>query len=233
MEGTPITAFLPCRKGSKRIKNKNSREFSGILGGLTTIKLWQLINCPEINTIVVSTNDPEVITNARKIGERSPKEIQIIKRPEHLCRSDTSTDSLIQYVPEVIKNGIILWTHVTSPFINENVYSRAIHKYWQNVLKGPYDSLMSVTKLQTFIWKKEGPINYERKIEKWPHTQTLPEYFEVNSGLFMNSLDNYIKYKDRIGNKTFFFETTKLESIDIDWNEDFKAAERIWHHEYI
>ena len=44
------------RKGSQRVKNKNIRDFSGIEGGLTYIKLSQLLEVKEINTIIVSTD---------------------------------------------------------------------------------------------------------------------------------------------------------------------------------
>ena len=33
-----ITAFLPCRKGSQRIPDKNVKPFAGIEGGLLKIK---------------------------------------------------------------------------------------------------------------------------------------------------------------------------------------------------
>ena len=48
-----VIAFLPCRKGSERVKEKNTRSFAGIEGGLTKIKLDQLIACPEIDEIKI------------------------------------------------------------------------------------------------------------------------------------------------------------------------------------
>ena len=46
--------------------------------------------------------------------------------------------------------GHILWTHVTSPFIGPDVYDRIIETYFENIDHN--DSLMTVTKLQKFIW---------------------------------------------------------------------------------
>ena len=60
------------------------------------------------------------------------------------------------------------------------------------------DANFRVNKIQTFLWDKEKPINYNRSVEKWPRTQTLPELFEINSGFFINSRENYLKYEDRI-----------------------------------
>ena len=52
-----VTVFLPMRKGSQRIKNKNIRDFSGIKGGLSFIKISQLLKVESISRIVISTDD--------------------------------------------------------------------------------------------------------------------------------------------------------------------------------
>ena len=39
----PIAFFLPTRKGSERVKNKNTRPFAGIQGGLMENKIRQLV----------------------------------------------------------------------------------------------------------------------------------------------------------------------------------------------
>lgn len=219
-----VTAFLPCRAGSQRIPQKNTKNFSGIEGGLLTIKLKQLLKVPLINNIVLSTNDQEVVDIAMAIDKR----IVIDKRPEHLASSETSTDDLINYIPNIIKKGHVLWTHVTSPFLDSKIYQLAIAKYLEEINLNNYDSLMTVNKIQTFLWDKKGSINYDRNKEKWPRTQTLPELFEVNSGIFINSVNNYLKFNDRIGEKPFLYKTEGFPSFDIDWPEDFKLGELIY-----
>lgn len=216
-----ITAFLPCRSGSQRVPKKNTKTFAGVEGGLLTIKLKQLVRVSLIDRIVLSTNDPEVIA----IGKSIDKSIIIDERPEHLATSETSTDDLINYVPCVIKEGHVLWTHVTSPFLTSQMYELAIEKYLEEISLDRHDSLMTVNKIQTFLWDKNGSINYDRTKEKWPRTQTLSEIFEVNSGLFLNSIENYLKFKDRIAKTPFLYKTEGYTSFDIDWPDDFKLAE--------
>lgn len=154
-----ITVFLPCRAGSQRIPQKNTKKFAQIEGGLLAIKLEQLLKVPEVSKIVLSTNDYEVIRVAKTISE----EIVIDIRPENLASSETSTDELIQYVPNIIQTEHILWTHVTSPFLNENFYSQIIEKYLSELKLGNFDSLMTVNKIQTFLWTHEGSFNYDRE----------------------------------------------------------------------
>ena len=221
-----ISVFLPCRAGSERVPHKNTRTFAGIEGGLLKIKLQQLIACNAIDTIVLSTNDEEVIQLAKTL---SSDKIKIDRRPEHLATSSTSTDDLVKYVPTIISEGAVLWTHVTSPFIDGRIYEEAIDAYKKALTKGENDSLMSVTALQTFIWNKEGAVNYDRNKEKWPRTQTIEPLYEINSGIFLADIDIYKNLQDRIGQKPFLFENNDIDSFDIDWEEDFFIAEAIYN----
>ncbi|MBI1999171.1 MAG: acylneuraminate cytidylyltransferase family protein [Parcubacteria group bacterium] len=222
-----ITAFLPCRKGSERIKQKNTRDFGGIKGGLTAIKIGQLIKTKNIDSIIVSTDDDDVKNIAQNFQKNSPKPVKIIDRPTHLGLSTTRTDELIAYVPEIISEGIVLWTHVTSPFIFADTYDDVIETFFKS-LKDGHDSLMTVSKLQTFIWHRGEPLNYNRDIEKWPRTQTLPHWHEVNSGIFLAPIEVYKKTKDRIGARPFLYEIDHMTGFDIDWEDDFYVAEMRW-----
>lgn len=221
-----ISVFLPCRAGSERVPKKNTKPFAGIEGGLLRIKLNQLIACQSIDTIMLSTNDEEVIQIAEAL---SNDKIVIDRRPEHLATSSTSTDDLVKYVPQIIKEGAVLWTHVTSPFINEKIYAEAIGQYKEfSDRKEGYDSLMSVTPLKTFLWNKKGAVNYDRAKEKWPRTQTIDPLYEINSGIFLTDIEVYKNLQDRIGSNPYLFETNDIDSFDIDWEEDFFIAEAIY-----
>lgn len=229
MNNSLVTAFLPCRKGSQRVKRKNIRTFSGIEGGLTKIKIEQLINCTEIDKIVVSTDDEEVISICESALKSSSKDYVIDIRPKELASSETSTDDLIQYVSKIITQGDILWTHVTSPFITSSIYSDVIKKYKEYKESEGYDSLTTVTKYQKFFWNKKGQtINYDRSIEKWPRTQTLDPLYELNSGIFLCDANIYIQNKDRIGINPYLYELDSYQAMDVDWQIDFELAEILW-----
>ena len=83
-----ITFFLPIRKGSQRVKNKNTRTFAGIEGGLVRLKLEQLLKSKRIHQIVLSTND-EVSMEIAKNLDPSESKIKVIQRPEELCLDTT------------------------------------------------------------------------------------------------------------------------------------------------
>ena len=48
-----IAFFLPARKGSERVKNKNTRSFAGIEGGLVENKIRQLLSTKHVDEIIL------------------------------------------------------------------------------------------------------------------------------------------------------------------------------------
>jgi CMP-N-acetylneuraminic acid synthetase len=222
-----LDIFLPCRASSKRIKNKNIKKFSNNKFGLLEIKIKDLLRVKYVRNIILSTDDIKIINYIESLNL---KKIKIDKRNKKLCSDNAKTDDLIKYVPKITDAEYILWTHVTSPFFNYKDYNKAIELFFKN--KANYDSLMGVTKLQEFIYNETRPINFDKKKEKWPRTQTLKKFFSVNSSIFINSKKNYLKFNDRIGAKPFYFESDKVKAFDIDWPDDFKVAENIYQSFY-
>lgn len=221
--------FLPTRKGSERVKSKNTRTFAGVEGGILRVKLQQLINVERISSIIVSTNDEETINVAKSIDSAK---IRIIIRPEELCLSSTVIEDFINYIPTIVDAEHIFWVHATAPMVNEKILNNALDIYERKVLNGnKYDSLLSVNKIQQFLWseKENKCINHDRSIVKWPRTQDLEPLYEINHAFYINSKENYLKYHDRIGEMPFLFELDKIHAFDIDWEDDFKIAEIIYN----
>lgn len=220
---TSVSCFLPCRKGSERVPKKNIKPFAGIEHGLVELKLRQLLACVVIDEIVLSTNDEEILDFARSLGEGR---IRIHHRVDALASSQTSTDDLVAHASDLIPEGHILWTHVTSPFITSSAYQAIVERYFECLMQG-YDSLMTSTELYNFLWQGGKPLNYDRTIEKWPRTQTLKPIHEINSGAFVASSRVYKELNDRIGDAPYLYSMDKLVSHDIDWPEDFVIAEAL------
>jgi CMP-N-acetylneuraminic acid synthetase len=225
-----IVAFLPCRRGSERVKNKNTRPFADRPNGLIEIKMEQLLRCKAIDEIVVSTDDPVVMERCQDSAKGKPTPVRIVKRPPDLALSSTSTDELILHVPSLILEGVVLWTHVTSPFVDEKIYAEAVHAYRRGLLDGTHDSLVTVTRVQTYLWNDEGPVNYDRTAEKWPRTQTLPLWYEINSAIFLADVAVYREQEDRLGRSPRLFALDGDVAMDIDREDDFALAQARWLH---
>ncbi|MCB0744483.1 MAG: acylneuraminate cytidylyltransferase family protein [Ignavibacteriae bacterium] len=227
-----ISVFLPTRKGSQRVKNKNTRKFSNFEGGLLELKLTQLLEVSMVEEIVLSTNDPLSIEIGQKIRQNHEK-VRIVKRPDSLSSNNTDLIDLINYVPEICKSNHILWTHVTSPFVTASDYELAINYYYK-ALESGYDSLMSVKRFQNFLWsKKKNDIINRDSNDKWPKTQELQELYEIDSAFFITSRAIYINDSDRIGRKPELFIQDNFKSFDIDWEDDFELAQFIYNKKFL
>jgi CMP-N-acetylneuraminic acid synthetase len=220
-------AFLPCRRGSQRVPDKNTRAFSRDGRSLLTIKLAQLAATERLDEIVVSSNDPSVLELAAGFARQVDKPIRLDERPDALGSSTTTTDELIAYVPRIIPSGHILWTHVTSPFVDSAVYERILERYAAALGEG-YDSLMTACRVQTFLYSAEGPVNFDRSVLKWPRTQTLPVWWEVDSAAFIVERELCARLGDRIGERPLVFELDHERSFDIDTQSQFELGAKLW-----
>lgn len=217
-----INVFLPCKKSSSRVQNKNKRKFANEKFGLIKIKLNQLLKSKLINQIYLSTNDKKII---KLVHSLNSKKIIVHKRIDaSLSTGRTVTQKLVNHASEIMPDAHILWTHVTSPFVDEKVYDGAIREY-KKMNKKKFDSLMTVTKLKGFIWDDSKSINYNYKKTKWPKTQEIKPLNKINSAIFLSSKKNYLKYKNRIGLKPILFDLPRHLGLDIDDIEDFYLAE--------
>lgn len=222
-----ISVFLPTRKGSERVRNKNTRQFAQYEFGLLELKIKQLMRVQKVSEIILSTDDIFSLEFVNKLSKKDSR-IKTFIRPENLALSSTSLSDLVQYVPSVCESEVILWTHVTSPFFEAEDYDRAIEIYLKRLTEG-YDSLMTVKKIQNFLWSLDRNDIVNRKGgEKWPRTQDLTPLYEIDSALFITSRRIYIEKNDRIGQKPFLFEQEGLKSFDVDWQEDFILAEKLY-----
>ncbi|MDR2408633.1 MAG: acylneuraminate cytidylyltransferase family protein, partial [Bacteroidales bacterium] len=218
-----VSFFLPARKGSQRVQNKNTRPFAGIKGGLLENKLNQLIKTKKIDEIILSTNDEECIRIAEGFSEKCSR-LRIIQRPDSLCLDTTNLQDLIAYVPTVTQAGHILWGHVTTPIAGASEYDDAVELYFLKRTEG-YDSLVSVTELKNFLLDKEGKIINNNTSLPWPRTQDLELLYEINHVMFITDRSIYEQQKNRIGDMPVLYIMDKLKSLDIDWEEDFMIAE--------
>ncbi len=217
-----IAFFLPTRKGSERVKSKNTRPFAGIEGGLVENKIKQLLATKHIDEILFSSNDEMCIAIAEKYA--SDSRLRIIPRPNELCLSTTNLQDLICYVPTITNADHILWGHVTTPLVEAKVYDTAIEQYLSKITKG-YDSLVSVKELKNFLLNQEGKLVNNTTDIPWPRTQDLEPLYEINHAIFLAKRSVYTEQKNRIGQKPLLYIMDEIHSKEIDWEEDFKIEE--------
>jgi len=224
-----LSIVLPIRKGSQRVKNKNIRPFSKDGKSLTELKITELLKLKSVDEIVVTSNYSEAIEQVKAVAKNDPR-VKIDIRPEHLCSSSTIVRELIEYMPTITKGEHILWLHVTSPFVKAQDYEDAINRYFE-ALKEGYDSIMSVTEIRNFLWSDQSKkiINIEDSNNPWIQTQDLEPLYEINHAFYINSRENYLSMSDRIGKNPYLYKLKGSKVIDIDWEDDFELARKIYN----
>ena len=221
-----INVFLPCKRISRRVPNKNKKRFASNKYGLFQIKINQLLNSKKINSIVLSTNDRQLISYTKLLEK---KKIIVHEREDKNLSNDNGTvEDLIDHAMKIMPRGHILWTHVTSPFVSSKIYDKIILEYIKAIKSGKYDSLMTVSKISGYVWNNKRALSYDSKIEKWPKTQNIKPLNKVNSAVFLSSIDNYKKFKDRIGKRPLMHSLEHPLSFDIDNIDDFRFAETVF-----
>ena len=222
-----ISVILPMRAGSKRVPQKNMRPFGSATFGLAEIKLRQLLEVPQFSEIIIDTDEPRIgdLLNLLTSDGLDINRIRLEERNPELAGDLASTDDLIRYAGKKVESEHTLWTHVTSPLADFSIYEACLDAYRRHCISGEYDSLMSVTPLKEFIWDESGPVNYDYKKERWPRTQTLPNWSFINSAVFIAPTAFLQNQGNRIGDRPFMFEMNKLSSLDVDGPDDFAIAE--------
>lgn len=213
-----VTAIVFIKEDSERIPQKNFRPFNG--KPLFTIILDRLNNHNFIDKILVDSDSTEVLRYVASLEKGVP-----ICRPDYLTGGHISANDLIQHDLSFSESEFFFQTHVTNPLLTENTITNAIKKYF--ALMPGYDSLFSVTRIQKRVFLSDGtPVNHKKG--ELLRTQDLNAVFQENSSFFIFSKISFLKSgNNRVGSKPFLYEMSPIESIDIDYEHEFKLAELI------
>lgn len=219
MKPEQVVAYYPVKKDSERVPGKNLRAFNG--RPLFTVMLQTLAACESIHSIVVDTDSPEVADYARS----QVKKTTVVDRARHLGGHDVNMNQLLHHFLLTAPGEHFLQTHATNPLLQAATIDAAVRKYFE--VLHMHDSLFSVNRFQNRFYHHNGePLNHS--LEKMERTQDMQPIYEENSCLFVFSRSSFVMNgNSRIGKRPQLFETSKTESMDIDWEEDFLLAELI------
>ena len=218
MKPEKIVALVPMRHHSVRVPGKNYRLLAG--RPLYQHILETLLSCPEVSQVVVDTDSPVVMEG---VGKAFPQ-VRLLERPQHLRPDTIPMNEILLHDTSLIAADLYLQTHTTNPLLKSITISSAIHTLVDQY--PAYDSLFSVTRVQTRLWDPLGrPINHNPAILL--RTQDLPPVYEENSCIYLFTRQTLEARRNRIGERPFLFEIDSAEALDIDDELDFTIAEII------
>lgn len=201
---------------SERVPGKNYRELAG--KPLFHHIIAALQACPEISQVAVNTDSPTVMEGLR---EHFP-DVIVLERPQNLRDEMIPMNDILLYDTEQVQADYYLQTHSTNPLLKSETISKAIRAFLDG--RGEYDSLFSVTTLQTRLYDGEG-IAVNHNPNELLRTQDLPPIYEENSCMYIFERKTLVERGHRLGEKPMMFPIDAAEAWDIDEELDFQVVD--------
>lgn len=212
-----ITAVIPARLGSSRVKEKVLLPFGGE-DSLLRWKIKQLLNVMPANNIVVSTESTILKDIAIQEG------IRVHDRDRYLSDGHKASFSEVIYgIISEVEAEHIAWCTVVCPLMIEDDYLQSFESYNQNVINGKHDSLVGVNEVRDYYWNQTGPLNYKATKE---HTisQDLPIWYKVTNSIYMAPKSVVLDKKYILGDNVKVEVLDDMAGIDIDNWFDYQVA---------
>ena len=216
MSRKKLTAIVPVRQGSQRIKNKNFKDFAG--KNLLRIKLEVLKRIDIIDSIVVNTDSEEALSMADEF------EVEKFRREGYYASSECNNSDFFENLAENTDADFIMYSPCTAPLIKEETYYDFISRFRNGLDR--FDSLTTVSPVKSHLWLDGKPINYDPNNS--PNTQDLPDILRLNYGLSVISRQDMIKYRNVVGSNPSFYMLDDFEAVDVDNPIDFEFAEFLY-----
>jgi CMP-N-acetylneuraminic acid synthetase len=219
-----ITALLPMKAHSERVKSKNFRDIAG--KPLFRWILDTLMAVEDIDNVVINTDAREILSsNGLNTGDYDGRVI-IRDRKSEICGDFVSMNLVLEDDIDAIDSDIYFMTHTTNPLLSPKTIKAMLKDFQSARSESEADSLFTVNRHQTRFYKPTGEaINHDP--DNLIRTQDLPPYLEENSVGYLFTRDSFKATSARIGEKPILFETPQLESVDIDEVEDWFTAESL------
>ena len=219
-----ITAVIPIRSGSQRVKDKNLRRFGDTT--LMELKIKILLQVPELDKIIVNTNSEEaieIVRNHEAYQENGEGRLDYHRREEYYASSQCSGSDFFKHLGEVTDTDIFVYSPCTSPFVKPETFSKCIKAFLSSE---NCDCIASVSAVKEFMWLDGKPINYNPL--NAPNSQDLPNVVALNFGVTVVGREDLIRNRNIIGKHPNFVLTSEIEAIDIDTPLDFYSAEQLY-----
>jgi CMP-N-acetylneuraminic acid synthetase len=207
------------KANSERVKGKNFRDFCG--KPLFRWVLDSLLAVRDLDLIVINTDARHILSQN---GLHENDRVLIRDRKPEICGDHVSMNKVLLDDLQNVDASTYLMTHTTNPFLSPATIRSAMDAYFAGLREGAADSLFTVDKFQTRFYRGDGsPLNHDPN--NLIRTQDLEPWYEENSNLYIFSKESFARTGARIGVKPILFEGPRIESVDIDDQEDWIFAE--------
>lgn len=210
-----VTALVPIKENSERVKGKNFRDFCG--KPLYQHIVQTLDETYAVDEILINTDSPRVMLEAPKLSTK----VRVIERPGELRGDLVSMNKVIGHDLTQTDAEVFVQTHATNPLLRAATIAHALKAFVEDE---ECDSLFTVNEYHSRFYFPDGrAVNHDP--ENLIRTQDLPPLYEENSCLYVFTKESFSRKERRVGVKPKMFVTPAIESVDIDNELTFRLAE--------
>ena len=210
-----VTAFIPFRKGSAGVVDKNIRQLCG------RPLWWHTMNAAltgGVDRVILATDYDGAI-----LGEL-PEGVDVWSRQGmHNTDSKASTDMVVrdwlEAMPEV--TGTVILLQVTNQFTTSSDVQRAVAEYNRE----PLGVLISAVKCEHIIWRRGTAGMWE--CTPIVRRQAMPEQWIENGAFHVFTADYFRRYGTRYAGKVRFCPMCPESIHDIDTEEDWQLVREL------
>ncbi|HXK92833.1 MAG TPA: acylneuraminate cytidylyltransferase family protein [bacterium] len=233
MNKSPIShtvGLIPARGGSKGLPRKNVRRLGGIPLIAHTIRAALR---SQIERVIVSTDDEEIMAVAREWGADVP-----FRRPPELSGDTATSLSVLIHAVEYLEQeegarvDHVVFLQPTCPFRTARHIDEALEKY----LQAGTESLISVTSVEEFhpyfmfTKDEQDRLRPLYAMDKRPlRRQDLPAIYRINGAIYISRRAYYQNLPPDAAifdwNSLTAYEMDAPSSVDINDYLDFQKAE--------
>jgi N-acylneuraminate cytidylyltransferase/CMP-N,N'-diacetyllegionaminic acid synthase len=223
-----VLAIISARGGSKRIPDKNIRNFSG--KPLIAYTILQAKDCGFIDRVIVDTDSPKIAEVARKFGAETPW-----LRPKELAQDKSKVVDSVLYNLRRLKDAenyqpdYVIVLSVTSPLREKE----DIIDCWAMMQNTNASTVLTICPTHPkfyYLDKKQNIILVNGSEKKSPNTQSWRPGYLLNNFLYIVKTSSLIKEKTIITKNTKAVICPHWRSVDVDTTEDWALAECIYEN---
>ncbi len=224
INGKKVLTLIPARAGSKRLPGKNLRMLSG--KPLIAWSIEAAKKCPQVDRIIVSTDNPEIARIARRWGAETP-----FLRPAKLSTDHASSMSVVFHALDQLgKNNetydSVVLLQPTSPLRTSEHLTAAVDLF----VRKKASAVVSVSQApHPPFWTNQltpqGTLLNFFRVRAKRETEKKRPWYRLNGAIYIAKVAFLRKRKNWYSATSYAYIMPSFCSVDIDTKEDFLLAD--------
>ena len=222
-----LVAIIPARGGSKRIPDKNIKDFAG--NPIISYSIKAALESRLFDRIIVSTDSEEILRVAESYGAEVP-----FMRPAELADDFTPTAPVLIHALEWLIShefhpDYYCCIYATAPFVS----SKYLKQGFELLCEKNGSAVRSVTSFPYPILRALKIDEQGRFKMLWPEYENtrsndLPEAYHDAAQFYWGRTDKFLKEKTLLPEDAYPLVLPRYLVQDIDTTEDWENAEKMY-----